>query len=201
MPKKYRRNPAIVWQSGNNIICSTGKFSTSTAKAIGNIMGEILFTMFLTCTIIIAFNLFALESNALFSIQTVIAICDVACLLPSNFTYCFLAEKVTADLLKTGDVLFSSAWYRLPVAQQKLLVVPLQVAECEYRIKGLRLINCSLAVFLSVSCPTNSNNHIARLTLFRKTLLFLQSPITQMIIFITAYKRCSLVICQIIASA
>lgn len=114
-------------------------------------MGEILFSMFLSCTIIIAFNLFALESNELFSIQTVIAICDVACLLPSNFTYCFLAEKVTADLLKISDILFSSAWYRLPVIQQKLLVIPIQLAEREYRIKGLRLINCSLAVFVSVS--------------------------------------------------
>lgn len=113
-------------------------------------MGEILFSLFLTCTIIIAFNLFALESNKLFSIQTVIAICDVTCLLPSNFTYCFLAEKVTADLLKIGDILFSSAWYQLPLAQQKLLIVSIQFAEREYRIKGLRLIDCSLGVFLSV---------------------------------------------------
>lgn len=122
----------------------------STAKSIGDIMDGILFSMFVTCTVIIAFNLHVLGSNELFSLQTVVAICDVACLLPSSFTYCYQAEIVTANLLKIGDIVYGSAWYRLPVKQQQRLIFPLQRSQHIYRLKSLRLINCSLPVFWTV---------------------------------------------------
>lgn len=122
-------------------------------------MSEILFSMLLTCTVIVAFNLFALESNAMFSVQTVIAVCNVGCLLPSNFTYCLLAEQVTDNLLHVGDILYDSPWYRLPLQQQKLLIIPIQRAQREFRLKSLRLINCSLAVFSAVSILSSQDKH------------------------------------------
>lgn len=122
----------------------------STAEALGKIMELILFNMTSTCTIAIAFNLYVLEFNGQFIMQIMVAIIDLVIILWLTFAHFYLSERITCDLLEAGDCFYNSPWYRLKINQQKLLVIPIQRAQQEVRLKGLGIFECSLAGFLSV---------------------------------------------------
>lgn len=122
----------------------------SLAKAVDHIMEIILFTMTLTCTTIIALNLFAVELNGLLSMATLTAFCDLLGMLLLLIMFCYLSECITSDLLEIGDIFYNSPWYQLRVEQQRLLALPIRRAQRVFRLKGLGLIDCSLVVFSSV---------------------------------------------------
>lgn len=122
------------------------------AESLGNVMRVILFNLTITCTIVIALNLFVLELNESISIEMVIAFADMNMILLLTFGHFYLSEWITLDLLRIGDHFYNSAWYRLlSVKQQKLLVLPIQRAQREIRLKGLAFFECSLLVFSSVN--------------------------------------------------
>lgn len=56
----------------------------------------------------------------------------------------------TTDLLEIGDIFYNSAWYRLPIKEQRLLALPIQRSQREFRLSGLGFLDCSLAVYSSV---------------------------------------------------
>lgn len=114
-------------------------------------MDSIIFTMALTVTVGTASELFAIELNEAFSFEAVNAMAYIAFVLALMYAYCSASERVTSYLLDVGEMFYNSAWYQLPVKQQKLLVLPIQRAEREFRLSGLGLFDCSLAVFSSVS--------------------------------------------------
>lgn len=109
-----------------------------------------LFNITVICTICIAFNLLAVELNDSINMGLLIAFADMAVVLAITGVYFFHSEWITSDLLEVGDNFYNSAWYLLPVKQQRLLVLPIQRADREFRLKGLGLFECSQAAFLSV---------------------------------------------------
>lgn len=113
-------------------------------------MNEIILFVVVTSTMTLAFNLFALESNDLLSLQLYTGIGVLIFLLPMNFSYCYFAEMVASDLCGIGDVFYDSAWYRLPVKLQKVLILPIQRTGQEIRFRSFGFIDCSLAMFLKV---------------------------------------------------
>lgn len=113
-------------------------------------MSEIIFIVLITNMMIIAFNLFAIESSKVFSLQTLVGVSLLICLLPVIFGYCFLAEVTTANLYGIGGIFYESPWYRLPVKHQRIVIFPIQRTEQTFRFQSLGVINCSLATFLSV---------------------------------------------------
>lgn len=115
---------------------------------------SVLFTMMLMVTTGIAMNLFAIELNGVFSLQGLNAILASLFILMLMFGYCFASECVTSDLMEIGDIFYNSPWYRLPLKQQKLLTLPIQQAQREFRLSGLGLVDCSLEVFSSVKLNT-----------------------------------------------
>lgn len=113
-------------------------------------MNEIIFFTLLTTLISFAFNLHALESNDLFSLQSIVGIVLMICMLPLNFGFCFLAELITANLYEIGDIFYDSPWYRLPAREQQIVIFPIHQTGQEFRFRSLGIIDCSLATFLSV---------------------------------------------------
>lgn len=120
------------------------------AQVVNGIMELIVITMTLTCTLIIAMSLFVVEVNGLRT-ETLFAFINLTLILMIMFTYCLLSERITLDLLQIGDVFYNSEWYRLPFKEQRLLVLPIGRAQRVFRLSGYGLINCSLAVFLTVN--------------------------------------------------
>lgn len=113
-------------------------------------MNGILFFQLLSCAVITAFNLFALETIERIDVQAMASFYDFTSVLATTFIYCYLSERVTADLLIIGDLFYASLWYHLPSKQGKLLKLSIERSQWEFRLKGFELINCSLSVFLSV---------------------------------------------------
>lgn len=112
-----------------------------------------LFVMALTCTMAVAMNLFAVELNGIFSMTTLVACIDLFSVNSLMVIYSYLSEWITSDLLEIGDIFYNSAWYQLPVNEQRLLTLPIGRAQREFRLSGLGLFDCSLAVFSSVKIP------------------------------------------------
>lgn len=113
-------------------------------------MGPILFNCMFTCIASIAFNLFVIESNGTPNFQKIVALIDLVGILMLTFVHFSLSEWITNVLLEIGDDFYNSRWYRLPNKQQKLMTLPIQRAQREFRLTGLGLFECSLYVFDAV---------------------------------------------------
>lgn len=122
----------------------------SIAESLGSIMDLFLFSMVLLITIVIATDLAAVELSDALSLEAMIAIADLALVLMADFVYSFQSDFVTLSMLEIGEIFYNSPWYRLPAAKKRLLVLPIQRAQREFRLKGLGLIDCSVVVFTSV---------------------------------------------------
>lgn len=113
-------------------------------------MLDVLFFQLLICAIIIAFDLFTMESANTSYLLLVVSFTEMASTVVPTYIYCSLSETFTYDLVEIGDTFYSSTWYKMPVKYQKLLRIPVMRSQREVRLSGLGLIDCSLNVFLSV---------------------------------------------------
>lgn len=109
-----------------------------------------LFFQLLVCAVSLAVYMIGIESNSNFSVSFLVSIVGLTDTILSTYAYCFLSEYVTYELSSIGDHFYNGAWYRLPVKQQQLFILPIQRAQLEFRINGLGIVECSLRVFASV---------------------------------------------------
>lgn len=112
-------------------------------------MDQILFVIIVTYALTIALNLIVLEAGDL-SMEVAFAIFDLVSMSVLTFTYCLLSEILTTSLVEVSTNFYASPWYLLTAKQQYLLQFPIQRAQNEFRLKGLNIVDCSLAVFSSV---------------------------------------------------
>lgn len=129
-------------------------------------MEVVLFILNLACTLVIAFNLFVVEISDAFTLEAMVALVDLIVILGEMFVFSYLSEWITTDLLDIGDIFYNSPWYRLPIKQQKLLVLPIQRTGRELRLTGLGLFDCSLMRFSAVCSMHNTHSAICRLDIF-----------------------------------
>lgn len=120
------------------------------AESLCSMMEVTLFFKTLSCIIAIAFNLYVLEVSGTVNMEAVVAIVDMLLSIAVTFVCFYIAEWISIYMLDIADIFYDSPWYRLPVEQQKLLVLPIQRAQRQFRLKGLGMFDCSLAVFSSV---------------------------------------------------
>lgn len=109
-----------------------------------------LFTLILLVTLVIATSLSAVELNVALSLDVFNALIDLVMLLAGCFAYCYGSDCVTLGLLEVSQIFYDSSWYYLAAKKQKLLVLPIQRAQREFRLRGLGLIDCSMVVYSSV---------------------------------------------------
>lgn len=114
-------------------------------------MKGILFFQLLSCVTNAAFALFALDLTlGELNFDTLITIMSTINVLSSTFIYCYFADGVTSDLLEIGDIFYNSLWYKLPLREQKLLFLPIQRAQKEFRLDGFGMVYCTLETFGAV---------------------------------------------------
>lgn len=122
----------------------------SVAESLRDSMAVILFNITFTCVIAIACNLFVLEMNGKINMEIIVALIDLGVVIGLTFAYFFLSEWITTDLFAIDEIFYNSPWFRLSTDQQKLLVLPIMRADREFRLTGLGIFECSLAVFATV---------------------------------------------------
>lgn len=113
-------------------------------------MNIILFSITLDCSVVLACDLFVLQLTASIDLESIVAFIDVANTVLITFSYFYLSEWITNDLLEIGDHFYAAPWYRLAAKQQRLVMLPILRAEREFRLKGLGFFDSSLAVFSTV---------------------------------------------------
>lgn len=123
----------------------------SVADSLYDMMDLIIFNITFTCTAVIAFNLLVVELNESINFEMLVAFADLVVVLLITALYFFHSEWITSDLYEIGDNFYNSPWYILPIRHQRLLVLPIQRAGREFRLKGLGIFECSLVLFLAVN--------------------------------------------------
>lgn len=113
-------------------------------------MDDVLFYMLLACSVVVAFNLAGLDATSAFTVELMMTLYNLSCVLAMTFVYCYLSEDITSILDNIGHTFYESIWYEWPVEQQKFVIAPIQRAQKSFRLKSLGLIDCSLNVFSSV---------------------------------------------------
>lgn len=119
------------------------------------IMSEILFYQLVMCAIATAINLYALQSNGIFTVHAITSTYDLASVLTATFIYCYLSEMLTCDLSGICEIFYNSAWYQLPAKQQKLVFYTIQHSQRSFRLRGIGIIECSLGTFFMVGLDNN----------------------------------------------
>lgn len=117
---------------------------------IGNLTSSLLFNQLLTCVVFLALNLFSLDLSVKLNMSLIL---NMNCLIQYVvicFIYCYFSEKVTQISLEIGVTIYDSTWYALPIKLQKLTILMISNSQREFRFKGFGMIDCSLAMFLSV---------------------------------------------------
>lgn len=121
------------------------------ANALASMMEMILFFITLECTVVIAFNLYVLEMNSTVNMETIVSMFSLFILITFTFTHFYLSEWITVDLMSVADIFYNSPWYCMPPRLQIMMVMPIGKSQVEFRLKGLGIFECSLAVFKTVN--------------------------------------------------
>lgn len=152
---KSDRFTFIMWSPAKCVLFPSARL----ADEMHAIVNGVIFFVILACSAIVAFNLFALESNEALSMETTIAMYDMGSVLAVTFLYCYLSDNVTQSLLTVSDAFYYSTWYKGALRRDGIyLIVPIQRAQREVRLVAFNLIECSLMVFLRVGANAIENH-------------------------------------------
>lgn len=121
------------------------------AEHVSDVMSPILFFLLLSYAIIIAVFLLNFEAIDEFTLTIYGMVSAFIFFLAQLLIYSRLSENITEDLFATGDLFYESPWYQLPPKLQKLYILPIQRSQKVFRLKGLKIIECSMGVCASVS--------------------------------------------------
>lgn len=64
--------------------------------------------------------------------------------------YCISADYALSAIGSIPQAIFYSNWYRLPINQQKAILLVLAFSQCKRRFSGWGIINCNLETFVQV---------------------------------------------------
>lgn len=124
--------------------------STSIANLLAEIVHIGIFSQLLVCATSLAVYMVAIESSDNLSVSLMISITGITGNVLITYIYCFLSEHLSHKLNLIGDYYYNCAWYRLPVKQRILIILPIQRAQAEFCIKGFGIVDCSMIVFQRV---------------------------------------------------
>lgn len=151
-------SPYLKWSMSGQSLQLTNKlynfhldFISSASKSMCATMSMVLFITILTCATNIAFDLYVIDLHDSFNFNLAIAVANMCIITGITFVYCFLSERITTELLAIAEVFYYSAWYQLPVKQQRIVMLPIARSQREFRLTCLGFIDCSLPVFSSVN--------------------------------------------------
>lgn len=64
-----------------------------------------------------------------------------------NFVLCYYADKLTQEASEVADTMYDTAWYEMPIPQQKMLLLPIYRSQKLIRLTGFGIYTYSLQNF------------------------------------------------------
>lgn len=127
------------------------------SRTVNNIQKFIALPIFFeltACVALIGFGLFGLKQtkdsvlkSTDFYFHFQILLVDILIL----FVYCFFGEHLTHDTMKILTIVDRSAWYRIPLNQQRSLAMLMQRAQRIFRLKSFGGLECSRRLCFKVN--------------------------------------------------
>lgn len=117
---------------------------------ICDLMSGILFNILLSCVLLLALSLFSLNQSIVLNVRLAANLNLLLIYLMACYIYSYFSEAVTTNSFKIGDDVYNSLWNEMPVKQQKVIILIINRSQKEFRLRGLGMIDCSLAKFLAV---------------------------------------------------
>lgn len=128
-------------------------------------MSEVIFYQMLFSAIELASFLVAIDETKGLSPSNNTSVLGAFTVLFPTYLFCKFSENVTASLHRVGDAFYDCPWYNFKASQQKMFLLPIQRAQKEVRLNGLRIVDCSLEIFSSV----NMNSQLTRAQIEKKS--------------------------------
>lgn len=120
-------------------------------------MSVVIFFQMLFSAIELASFIFAIDEKKGMNLMNGTAILGGCCILMPTFLFCKLSDNVTASMQMIADAFYECSWYCLSAKQQTVFLLPIQRAEKKFRINGLGMVDCSLAIFASVNLMSDAS--------------------------------------------
>lgn len=115
------------------------------------ILAGSLFFQMMICAVFIAFILSSLNDNLQnIQFEMVINLFSLLLELLLNYFSCAYAHSVTSHAMEVAETTYMSGWYRLPVAQQKIVQFMIFRAQEPFYLKGYQIFTCSMETFAAV---------------------------------------------------
>lgn len=74
------------------------------------------------------------------------------------YILCFFSEKFSVRSYEIGDRIYCDLlWYKLPIRQQKTLILPIRRSQTPFRLNGYGIFDSSFELFLKVIHPEISH--------------------------------------------
>lgn len=126
-------------------------FGFRVMKNIGELMSGILFNQLFSCILFLALMLFSMDQSKTFDTSMILGLQSLVTYLMIGYLYCRLSENMTEKCFEIGDVVYNNLfWYKMSVNERKCIMFIIRQSQKEFRLKGLGMINCSLATYLTV---------------------------------------------------
>lgn len=113
-------------------------------------MSGVLFNVLLSCALLLALLLFALNQSTEFDVPLATVLNCLVIYLITCYIYCRYSENLTTNSFEIGENVYDALWYEMSMKYQKAMLLMIGRAQKEFRLTGLGMVNCSLGVFLAV---------------------------------------------------
>lgn len=114
-------------------------------------MSEVLFYQILLSAVELAAFMYVVDGGVAASPTNIAAVIGALTVFLPTLLFCKLSETVTVHLEAIGDTFYACSWYCLSARQQKLFMLPIERAHKVFRMQGMGIVDCSLAIFSSAS--------------------------------------------------
>lgn len=113
-------------------------------------MTEVIFYQLLFSAVELAMFMFVITETNEMSAANITATQGALSVLLPTFIFCTLSEHMTERMRAIADAFYGCPWYRLSAQQQLVFLLPVQRSQRAFRLNGLGIVDCSLAVFVTV---------------------------------------------------
>lgn len=137
-------------------------FGLRMVNNIDELMSGILFNQLFSCILFLALMLFSMDQSETFDSSLLsthwMSLQSLISFLIIGYVYCRLSENITTKSFEIGDTVYSNSfWYEMSINERKSIIPIIRQSQREFRLKGLGIIDGSLATYLTVILISNFN--------------------------------------------
>lgn len=117
---------------------------------IHDLMSVIIFDVTLTCVLFLALILFSVEQLDAIDFTVILNLECTLYIIIICYIYSYFSETITTNSFAIGEDPYNSLWYKMPMKQQKAVMLMIMRSQIEFRLTGVGMVDCSLETFLAV---------------------------------------------------